>query len=219
MLGSGEGNDAALLRRAGLDVVVVDVSGTATEAADRGVADAVTADVRHLSSVFRPGSFDLVVDKATGDAVASHADGIARLDDLHLEVKRILAPGGTFVSISHADRSDFVSDAALGWSVDSARIWRTDCGRSSPSPATAAGTGARPSSRATGRRRSSGPATTLASSWCGLRRARASPGPGLRVAVAAAAAGPRTFAAAPAPARRAARAPVALRCVYREMYL
>ena len=75
------------------------------------------ADVRDMRALFSDASFDLVVDKATLDAVfiatgtdagaSSYQQEFDSVDRLLFEVRRVLAPGGVFISLSHMDRADF----------------------------------------------------------------------------------------------------------------
>ena len=96
-------------------------------------------DVRDMRGLFADGSFELVVDKATLDAVfiatgtgSTDGENFEAVDEFLRESRRVLVDGGALVSVSHMDRSGFfapsgaVAEGDKGWAVEAARLWRVD---------------------------------------------------------------------------------------------
>ena len=145
VLGCGNSELSEHLRDAGYGhIVSVDISEVCVQqmreqhAGDSRLSFEV-ADVRDMKQLFADGCFELVVDKATLDAVfiatgtgSTDGENFAAVDDFLRESRRVLVDGGALVSLSHMDRAGFFTppSAAVagdsGWTVDAARLWRVD---------------------------------------------------------------------------------------------
>ncbi|KAL0212374.1 hypothetical protein RCL1_006000 [Eukaryota sp. TZLM3-RCL] len=76
-------------------------------------------DVRKLD--FPSGSFDLVVDKGTMDALLCGKDSFENVYSAHKEIHRVLKPSGTYINITYGQpeaRQDHFRRQGLNWTVE-----------------------------------------------------------------------------------------------------
>ena len=59
-------------------------------------------DVREMT--YKDNSFDLIIDKSTLDALTCSLEGSLEVAYMLKECQRVLKPGGTYISISFADK-------------------------------------------------------------------------------------------------------------------
>jgi SAM-dependent methyltransferase len=145
VLGCGNSELSEHLRDAGYGhIVSVDISAVCVQQmceqhADDTRLSFVEGDVRDMKQLFPDRSFDLVVDKATLDAVfiasgtgSTDGENFLAVDEFLRESRRVLVDGGFFICVSHMDRTGFFApplilhDGDKGWKVDAARLWRID---------------------------------------------------------------------------------------------
>lgn len=77
------------------------------------------ADVCNLDE-YAEGTFELVVDKGTLDALTCGTESVAVVAKAQREIARVLRPGGVYLQISHSCRMDHMLLPA--WDVQETRV-------------------------------------------------------------------------------------------------
>jgi len=128
VLGCGNSPFSEELYQAGYhNIVNIDISSVCIEKmAERNSAagrsmEWLTMDVSELQ--FEDNSFDLVIDKATGDSIVCMDDGIGMVRRMLSESCRVLKKKGVFVMVSVQDRvQEMVRVEELNWKVGEMKI-------------------------------------------------------------------------------------------------
>ena len=130
VLGCGKSTACELLHNHGYGHIVgIDIAKSAISAMrqqHRGHQDLVflAMDVcKGGCATLKDASFDLVYDKGTLDAIfCAERDSFERAAAALGETARLLKPGGTFVLVTHSDRSDWLYDEKYAWHVNVLRL-------------------------------------------------------------------------------------------------
>jgi len=123
------------------NITNIDISGVVIKAMEQKHKDysGMTYKVMDVTSMpeYAAGSFDVIIDKGTLDAVLCGEGSVSSCDKMLSEISRVLKAGGTFLMVTYAEpetRLRYLEKPKCGWRIEMLTIEKPKVMGASPDP-------------------------------------------------------------------------------------